>query len=114
MATGGVKPTALSRLMSVIDYFLDDRGSRRRKHYQDFLSELRNSKTKVNDWEGVIKHLDAGKAYGKGAIFPGARELYATLSGPEKAQLKARYIAKLSVIDQEFPELKLEFPEQFG
>ena len=42
MATGGVKPTALSRLMSVIDYFLDDRGSRRRKHYQDFLSELRN------------------------------------------------------------------------
>src|SRR5947209_927117 len=114
MAAGGVKPTVLSRLTSVIDHYLDDKGPQRRQRFQNFLSELRNSKTKVNDWEGVIKHLDAGKAYGKGAIFPGARELYATLSGPEKAQLKARYIAKLSVIDQEFPELKLEFPEQFG
>jgi hypothetical protein len=84
------------------------------KHCRNCLSDLHHSRILVSDFEAVIPRVSTGGAFDRTHGFtPGAAELFATLSDPEKIQLREHYFACLRSVYEAFPELRQEFPEQF-
>ena len=108
------QPRPLERLRADVSDTIDHKYERE-SCIRSFLQCLRNSQISVNDWENVIKQLSSGAAFPphESADLPDAGKLFASLSQPEKAQLREHYFEKLGAIVQELPDLERDFPNQF-
>jgi hypothetical protein len=84
------------------------------KHCRNFLTDLHHGRVLLSDFEAVILRVPTGRAFSRtGDNLPGTAELFAALSDAEKTQLRAHYFSCVQSVDQAFPELRQEFPEQF-
>jgi hypothetical protein len=87
----------------------------REKAFRNFLNSLHHSELRVSDFDSVMTQMfRSGGAYERyDTMADDPAKLFATLTDSEKMQVKQHYFATLENIAQEFPKLKLEFPEQF-
>jgi hypothetical protein len=84
------------------------------EHCRNFFTDLYYGRILVSDFEAVIPRVFTGGAIGRtGDNTPGTAELFAALSDAEKMQLREHYFACLRSVDEAFPQLREEFPEQF-
>jgi hypothetical protein len=81
---------------------------------RNFLRGLHESKIELNDFVSIVQELTHGSSSRRGDVWPGAAELYAALSDSERAKLRDHYFATLTTIEEQCPELKLEFPDEFA
>jgi hypothetical protein len=85
----------------------------REDRFRAFLNSLRQSGLALRNFEAVVPELAIGGGFGKGDVFSNPATLFAALSDSEKVRLKRHYLAALESGEQKFPQLKLEFPEEF-
>jgi hypothetical protein len=112
MESGTQQYGPYERLLADVDHALDAAYDRE-KQVRNFLQILYYGQGRVNDWEDAVRRLSSGSSYQGGDLLPGAAELLASLSEPERVQLRDHYFEKLTAVQEEFPNLKQEFPEQF-
>jgi len=112
MASSAKRPAPLEILRADINHALDS-GHKPEERVREFLRMLYCSQVMVNDWENAVRRLPSGSAYKRGDFLPGAKELLETLSESERTQLREHYFMKLKAVEEKFPHLKSEFPEQF-
>jgi hypothetical protein len=112
MASSSHQPSPLEILRTDINHTLES-GHNREERCRNFLRVLQFGQVSVSDWENSIVRLPSGSAYKGGDFLPGTKELLATLSELEKTQLREHYFSKLKDVEENFPHLKIEFPEQF-
>jgi hypothetical protein len=114
MGAGAQEYRAFERLKVAINDVLDAE-CQRKESLRYFLLDLRGGGIKVSNSQVIFKTIDlpVSGAYRGSVLHPRSAELYSALSESEKAQLREHYFAKLKAIEQEFPDLKGEFPEQF-
>jgi hypothetical protein len=105
---------ALEVLRASVRFALDTPTEWRKERFHGFLRGLRGVEVKVGDFEAAILYVQVGNPFGTGDNLPGAKALFDALSDFEKLQLKKDYLEKLNAVSIEFPDLKLEFPEQFS
>ena len=74
---------------------------------------LHNNQTLLSNWEAVLQQRRPEAAYESLDVQREVAELLEALSESEKEELREHYLEKLSAIEQRYPDLKQEFPEQF-
>ncbi len=95
----------------VDEVFRTEYGSR------DLLQELKVRNKRLSDFDQVVEIVrprGIGGSYGRGQAFPTFGELYDSLNGDERSQLKEFYLQQVQQAEQKFLQLKKDFPFQLG
>jgi hypothetical protein len=85
----------------------------RKRQAANFLSELCQTGTRLNDFDNVIQRLPSGGAYKPGDTMLSSRDLFARLSESEKKELRDYLALRIKEILVDFPELTRDFAAQF-
>jgi hypothetical protein len=114
MAASPKHYSAFAILRTDIDDVLDP-AYQRKEGFERFLEGLQISRITAGEFERIIAggHFPPGSAYVGARALVRTADLYGSLSVSEKAQLREHYFAKLNSTKGEFPELTVEFDEQF-
>jgi hypothetical protein len=108
-------PNGFSMLWASVDDVLDPKfeADQRRANVKAFVEDAKFGGLSLYDFEGMIGRVPIGGAYGRGDVFKNPRDLYLALDDGERDQLRAHFLDTVKGVEEEFPELMREFPEQF-
>lgn len=104
----------VQRLRSEIDdVFFYRAHPLRRIQLESFLRSLKLSGTRLSDFEQVIRQLPSGGPYKRGDAFLSSCDLWSRLSETEKLDLQNYLQDRVSLAEENFPDLKAQYEEQF-
>jgi hypothetical protein len=105
----------LQKLRAEIDDVFDLRvAGLRHQQIASFLRLLNETRTKLSDFEHVIRQLPTGEAYKAGDMFQSTVDLLQRLSDTEKAELQEYFLDRVNKVAKHFPDLPKQFKQQFS